>query len=236
MTKLLKPLAIIALLGFPIALLLYRFGVVEFAQSFKLIGISGLLAAVIFLVSLLVSIVKRADRPIAKSANTAMIIALIPLLGLGSQALKGRSLPQIHNISTDVADPPAFNAVVALRGENSNPHEYPAEQLAAVQQSAYPNIGTLNINQAPQAVFAKAVKLVEQMGWELVAADATALIIEATETTTLWQFKDDVVIRIRADQQGSGSLIDMRSVSRIGRSDLGANAARIEAFMQKLAQ
>ena len=236
MTKLLKPLAIIALLGFPIALLLYRFGVVEFAQSFKLIGISGLLAAVIFLVSLLVSIVKRADRPIAKSANTAMVIALIPLLGLGSQALKGRSLPQIHNISTDVADPPAFNAVVALRGENSNPHEYQADQLAAVQQSAYRNIATLNVNQTPQAVFTKAVKLVEQMGWELVAADATALVIEATETTTLWQFKDDVVIRIRADQQGSGSLIDMRSVSRIGRSDLGANAARIEAFMQKLAQ
>ena len=234
MTKLLKPLAILALLGFPIALLLYRFGIIDFGKSFMLLMGSGLLAAVIFLVSLLVSIIKRSDRSIAKPATTAMIIALIPLLGLGSQAFKGRSLPQIHNISTDLVDPPAFNAVVALRGENSNPLEYNVAELATVQKSAYPNVRTLNLNEDPQAVYTKAVALVKELGWQMVAADNAALLIEATETTSLWQFKDDVVIRIRPDQQGTGSVVDMRSVSRIGRSDLGANAARIEGFLAKL--
>jgi len=191
MTKLLKPMAFLALLGFPIALVLYRVGVISFSQSLMVMMATGVLAALVFLLSLLFGILKRSDRDAAKAANTALVIALIPLIGLGMQAFKGRSLPAIHNISTDVVDPPQFDKVLALRGANSNPIEYK------------------------------------------VAADQDGLTIEATETTTLWQFKDDVVIRIRASQ--NGSLIDMRSISRIGRSDLGANAKRIELFLNKLA-
>ncbi len=234
MTKLLKPLAWLALLGFPIALVLYRFGLINFAQSFKLLIASGLTAAVVFILSVLFSVLKRQDRVASKAASTAMIIALVPLLGLGSQAFKGRSLPVIHNISTDPIDPPMFNKVVALRGEGTNPLEYDAQKLATLQQQAYPNVATLNLAAPPSQVFTKVVDLVKASGWEMVSADQTGLIVEATDTTRLWQFKDDVVVRIRSREQGS--IVDMRSVSRIGQSDLGANAKRIEAFMKRLAK
>ena len=234
MTKLLKPLACLALLGFPIALVLYRLGVISFSQSLKVMMATGVLAALVFLLSLLFGILKRSDRDAAKAANTALVIALIPLIGLGMQAFKGRSLPAIHNISTDVVDPPQFDKVLALRGANSNPIEYKVTELASVQQDAYPMVKTLKHSLSPVDVFARAVALVKEQGWELVNADQDNLTIEATETTTLWQFKDDVVIRIRASQ--NGSLIDMRSVSRIGRSDLGANAKRIELFLNKLTE
>lgn len=234
MTRLLKLLAILALLGFPITLLVYRFGLIDFSKSFQILMATGVLAAVVFLLSLLFSIIKRSDRIASKSATTAMIIALVPLIGLGSQAFKGRSLPAIHNISTDVTDPPVFNAIVALRGTNSNPHEYDASQLAEVQQNAYPNVQSLSLSSSATEVFDKVVSLVDANGWELVNADKAALVVEATDTTSLWQFKDDVVVRIRSTEQGS--IVDMRSVSRIGRSDLGANAKRIEAFIHDLAK
>jgi uncharacterized protein (DUF1499 family) len=73
--------------------------------------------------------------------------------------------------------------------------------------------------------------LVAEFGWKQAAADRQAGRIEATDTTAMYGFKDDVVIRIRP--RGEGSLIDLRSVSRVGQSDLGANAARIQAFMER---
>ena len=78
---------------------------------------------------------------------------------------------------------------------------------------------------------ARAKAVVESMGLELVNSDVSNGIIEATQTTTLWGFKDDVVVRIV--EQGDKTAVDLRSVSRIGMSDLGANAKRIEKFLAK---
>ncbi len=233
MSKLLKSLAWLAVLGFPITLVLYHTGLIHFGQSFKLLMATGVLAAVVFVVALILRVLKRNDAQIVNAAHLAMVLSIIPLVGLGLQAKKGRSVPEIHNISTDTVNPPQFNKIVALRGESSNSLEYDASVLAQVQEQAYPEVKTAVLNDAPQNVFAKAVSLVKTQGWELVNADEDALVIEATDTTLLWQFKDDVVIRIRPTAQG-GSKIDMRSVSRIGRSDLGANAARISEFLNQL--
>jgi uncharacterized protein (DUF1499 family) len=71
------------------------------------------------------------------------------------------------------------------------------------------------------------------MGWEIAEADAAAGRIEATDTTFWFGFKDDVVIRIRPAEDG-GSIVDIRSKSRVGMSDVGANAARIRAFRDRL--
>ena len=152
--------------------------------------------------------------------------------------------PMIHDITTDMEDPPTFVEVIALRGEESNTLDYKGKMasigfrgdetalVSELQAEAYPNVQPLILGQDAGEVFNLALDLVSDRGWELVSADADAGIIEATDTTKVFRFKDDVVIRIRADD--GGTRVDMRSVSRVGRSDLGVNAERIEAFLNDL--
>ena len=70
------------------------------------------------------------------------------------------------------------------------------------------------------------------MGWEIVASDPKSLRIEATDTTPWFGFKDDVVVRLA--NSPSGSKIDVRSVSRVGKSDVGTNARRIKAYLDRV--
>ena len=83
-----------------------------------------------------------------------------------------------------------------------------------------------------EAVFDRAVQVATAMGWDIYLLDRNAGVIEAVDTTTLMGFKDDIVIRLRTNAQGT--LVDLRSVSRVGVSDMGANAKRINAFLQRL--
>ncbi len=231
MHKLLKILAVVALLGFPVAVIGFRLGLFPFSTSFSMMGATALLAAAVFFVGMVVSFIKRSDTEVAKSARTAAMIALLPVIGLGSQAVTGSSVPSIHNISTDTVNPPAFDKVVALRNEGHNPLEYDTDTLAEVQKAAYPKVKTLTTDLSVQEAHARAKSVVESMGLELVNSDASQGIIEATETTAIWGFKDDMVVRITAID--GKAAVDVRSVSRIGRSDLGANAKRIEKFLAK---
>jgi uncharacterized protein (DUF1499 family) len=144
--------------------------------------------------------------------------------------MTARSVPPIHNISTDVDDPPEFDAVVALRGANSNPLAYDRDKLAAPQQEAYPDVVPLELADAPADVFDRALEALKGLGLEVVNADHEAGRIEAVATTFWFGFKDDVVVRIRPLPSG-GSRVDVRSVSRVGQSDLGANAARIAKIL-----
>jgi len=120
---------------------------------------------------------------------------------------------------------------VSLRDESNNPLEYNIAALAEVQSKAYPNVKTLITDLDVVAAHARAKSIIESMGLELVNSDPENGIIEATETTTIWGFKDDLVVRIN-EKEGM-TAVDLRSVSRIGRSDLGANAKRIERFLAK---
>jgi uncharacterized protein (DUF1499 family) len=89
------------------------------------------------------------------------------------------------------------------------------------------------LEQPPAQAFQRAERAARAMGWEIVAVAPESLRIEATDTTLLFGFKDDIVIRIAA--AGSGSRVDVRSLSRVGKSDFGVNAKRIRKFMQQLA-
>jgi uncharacterized protein (DUF1499 family) len=156
------------------------------------------------------------------------LLVCAPLAYLLWQALH---LPLIHDISTYTQDPPVFIALLEQRKDVPNGLDYLPE-VAAQQKLGYPDIAPLLLPiPAPQA-FANAERAARAMGWQLVAVDANALRLEATATTLVFRFKDDVVVRIRA--QGTGSRVDVRSVSRVGRSDIGANAARIRAYLDKL--
>jgi uncharacterized protein (DUF1499 family) len=237
MSRLLKWLAVLSALGFPIALIGFRVGLYEFGTGFRILNYTFYLAAAVFVAGIILFFIHRNSKPdSSRGAIIAVAISLIPILGLGSQVFVASSVPGIHNISTDTIDPPQFNAVVALRGEGTNPLEYKIENgdLAEIQKNAYPDIKTITANTSVQDAFNKAVNIAEDLGWIIVSKDQANSIIEATQTTTLWQFKDDIVIRIRANAQTPDTTdVDLRSVSRIGRSDLGANANRIQRFIDQ---
>lgn len=226
----LKRLSIVAVLGFPVAVLVYRLGLLDVLPSIGIVGATILLAVIVFFISMVVAFKQRNSNPqSAGSAKTAAILCLLPIVGLGSQVFGVQSVPRIHNISTDIANPPSFDKVLALRGEGSNPVDYDSHKLAALQAAAYPNVKTLLTTMSVADAHTRAISIVESLGWELVYQDVGAGIIEATQTTFIWGFKDDVVVRIQT--QGNQTAVDLRSVSRVGESDLGANAKRIEQFL-----
>ena len=150
-----------------------------------------------------------------------------------------RTVPPIHDITTDFNNPPLFEAALALRKvtEAQNPAEYVREvtvrggplDVPQAQREAYPDIRTLGLpDVSSQALFGVALSAAEEMGWTIIAADESRGRIEAWDQTLWYGFIDDVVIRISSS--GTGSLIDVRSVSRVGTSDVGKNAQRIRAY------
>jgi uncharacterized protein (DUF1499 family) len=161
-------------------------------------------------------------------------LSLAVLLQMGGQFALAQSVPAIHDISTDVANPPGFEAIAPLRADAPNSMAYDAETLAPLMAQHYPDVTPLILQADPAAVFARAEALVAELGWTLVASDPATGRIEAYDTTALYGFIDDVVIRI-VREGPRGARVDVRSLSRVGQSDLGANAARIRAFLSALA-
>jgi uncharacterized protein (DUF1499 family) len=149
-------------------------------------------------------------------------------------AFRRNHLPAIHDITTDTDNPPKFSAVLAARAsEHASSVEDRRPQLAQLQKAAYPDVLPVLSAASVQGAFQEALRVAKAMpGWTIVAADAAAGRIEASEQSRWFRFTDDMVIRIVADEVGSR--IDMRSTSRQGTSDYGVNGARIRAYMQAL--
>lgn len=146
--------------------------------------------------------------------------------------------PPIHDITTNPANPPAFVAIVPLRTDAPNSMVYgsgqdmTAEKLTALQQSAYPDITPQRYSSSVDQVFAKALSAMESLGWEIVDSNLAEGRIEATDTTFWFRFKDDVVVYI--SQEGSETVLNARSLSRVGISDVGKNTERLRAFFTLL--
>jgi uncharacterized protein (DUF1499 family) len=145
---------------------------------------------------------------------------------------RAQSLPRIHDITTDTANPPQFIAVLPLRAGAPNTATYGGKEIADQQLTAYPDVRPLALGVPPGVAFGRARDAAESMGWDIVAADPATGRIEATATTLWFGFKDDIVVRVSASEQGSK--VDVRSVSRVGRSDVGTNAKRIREYLAKL--
>jgi uncharacterized protein (DUF1499 family) len=183
----------------------------------------------------LAAIALAATRPAGSGA--ALLLGALAVSGAvfwvpWRMAQQARGAPVIHDITTDTAEPPAFVAVLPLRAGAANPSDYGGAEVAAQQAKAYPDIRPLYLAAAPGDAFPRAHDAARRMGWTIVAADPSAGRIEATATTRWFGFKDDVVVRIRPD--GTGSRVDVRSLSRVGRSDLGTNARRIRDYLSRL--
>lgn len=141
----------------------------------------------------------------------------------------------IHDITTDTENPPVFVSILALRKDAPNSATYGGPEIAAQQHAAYPDIRPLVSDLPPERAFERSRSVARQMGWDIVDENPAEGRIEATATTRWFGFKDDVVVRI-APAAGDGSRVDIRSVSRVGRSDVGTNARRIRTFLKKFAE
>jgi len=231
-TTICKYLAIPLLLGFPVAVIAYRLNLWEMGTSFKIIQYTGYASIVILAITLFVGIFAfiKKHKPIAERCACIAVLLAVPVIGLAMQASKAKSLPFLHQVTTDTVNLPQFNAIVALRGEGSNPLAYDSEKLAPLQLQAYPELKPIISELTPQRAFLKAIQTAKSLGWEIISQQQEQGTIEAVDTTLLWGFKDDIAIRITATN--TGSKIDLRSISRIGGTDLGANAVRVKNFIK----
>jgi uncharacterized protein (DUF1499 family) len=139
----------------------------------------------------------------------------------------------IHDISTDTADPPTFTVALQERGAESNTLEI-NQDVIRQQEEAYPDLNTLVSPLSTDEAYNRALQVATNLGWDIYHQDSNTGVIEAVDTTSIMRFKDDIVIRVRSSAQGT--LLDLRSVSRVGEGDLGANAKRIRAFRDAFQQ
>ena len=191
----------------------------------------GLLAAAVAIAGLILS-----RRPLSRLrlilSISGIVIGLVVVGVLWSWWCTAQVVPAIHDITTDTDNPPAFVSILPLRKDAPNPADYEGPELAAKQKAAYPDLAPAMLPLPPPRAFEQALQAARDMGWTIVNSNPLEGRIEAIDTTFWFGFKDDIVIRIVA--AGQGSRIDVRSVSRVGRSDVGTNAKRIRKFLKKL--
>ncbi|GAB5455764.1 MAG: hypothetical protein Hens2KO_19930 [Henriciella sp.] len=215
------------------------------------------------IVSQVIALIKAPRKQAFILALAATLIAafcMFRLAGLGAQA---GALPPLHDIQTNWDDPIQFSealmAARAAQGE-TNPvvdaptvPEYAEERwpgtagrlVSEIQEEAeskeadkgtvYPKMETLYFSQSPQEVAAVAERIMDSKGWDILAPEAIEgdeVQIEATATSGWFGFKDDVAVRLRAT--GGATAVDIRSTSRVGLSDLGANSSRVYGLMVEL--
>ena len=218
---------------FPLTALGAKFGFWHFRSAFSLLmGLSVTGAVLLALVGFgLIASISAGNQKAKHAATAAVLILILPLAYVFANVYKARSLPVIHDISTDMENPPQFIHAGEIRGAVENSLEWSPETVA-LQQQAYPNIGSVYLPMDTN----KAWQLIEQtimnLPWEITYHNKEKGIFEATATSFWFGFVDDIIIRVTAD--GDKSRIDIRSLSRVGKSDLGKNAQRIRYFSQAL--
>ncbi|WGW04146.1 DUF1499 domain-containing protein [Tropicibacter oceani] len=185
------------------------------------------------LLALVLHLVRREKRgALAGAVATLVGVALLTPMIASTINPAPRAAP-IHDISTDTANPPAFEILDETRPGARNTLVYGGPELAQAQAAAYPDIAPLTTFLSADAAYLRALAVAQDMGWEIVTTDADRRRFEATARTSVFYFADDVVVIV--SEQDGGSRVDMRSVSRVGRSDQGVNAARIRDFQQQFA-
>ena len=210
---------------------LYKYGVVDLGTAFT--GFKfGVFAGIATLILLVLQIIFKRKTVALGSTIMALLLSTIAIAIPLSMLNKGKSVPPIHDISTDLVNPPEFVAIAPLRADAPNPVEYAGVEVATQQRAAYPELQTLNYPQSKSELVEATKQAIDHLGWQLVNIDADQGIVEATDRTMWFGFKDDVIVRIT--DNGSRRLVDIRSKSRVEGSNLGKNAERIHGFIEEL--
>jgi uncharacterized protein (DUF1499 family) len=228
-------IALVFFLLFLITFGMHRFSQINTPVAMKLFGltIGGAVTALLLGLAALAGIwregYKGATRATIGSLLSVLMLAL-PLWSLPSLLMR----PRIHDITTDVVSPPAFQKITALRQANANPVIY--LNAAAEQAKAYPDVQPIVVNRSAAEAFAAVRQAATALSWKVIAEEPPVIgrsgTIEATDRTMIFGFTDDVVVRVTGDQ--AKSRIDARSSSRYGEHDLGRNAARLRNFFTEV--
>ena len=225
---------------------LYRLGIAGLGVALLLLPAGFLVAVIGTITAIIGALAGTAKRsPVPGTAAAVGITVGLALIGYMLHWVnRARTTPPIHDVTTDLADPPAFVAVLPLRASahavNSaqyirqvQEHGGKVIDVPALQQQYFPDLRPLELPLSPAQALEKARRVASELHWQLDAYDPAAGRLEATAQTAFFGFKDDVVVRVRPS--GSGSRIDVRSDSRVGFGDVGTNAARIQAFLKRMA-
>jgi uncharacterized protein (DUF1499 family) len=228
-------LAILALLALAVGPLGWRLGWWHFRFAFGLMpwaAYGALAAAAVSIVAIVFGWSHLGGHAMAHAVLGIVLGAAVAYVPWHYDRLRS-TVPPIHDITTDTDNPPAFVAALKLRPGGSNTVAYEGTEIASKQKAAYPDIAPVKLSVPPAEAFRRALDTAQAMsGWTVVDADPASGRIEANETSRWFRFTDDVVIRVAPD--GAGSRIDVRSVSRLGRSDFGVNAALVRAYTAAL--
>jgi hypothetical protein len=228
--------ALIAALGSARGSWHFRIGfkVLEYALYAGIAGILLALIAIFF---------ARRVRPRLMLVNMLAILVAGAFVGfVGNQVRIARSVPGIHDIATNLDDYPRFYRLT-VRADNlervpdMGRREWaalpPRERWKAVHREYYGDIATIRVPWNVEETTTRARRLAEAEGWDIATFDPGNGIVEAVDTSLFFRFKDNVVIRVRPAAAG-GSIVDMRSISRVGVSDVGVNAGRVRSFLADL--
>lgn len=234
--------AVFALVLIAATLLLHRFFGLPTAVALNLVGAGILLAVVAVLLGVIAAIgVWRTGRSGAARVVLGMSLGLGILALPVTIVLAARSYPTINDLTTDVRDPPAFRALAPLRSGMANPAAYPGEAFAARQAVAYPDLVPLDVNRPAPEVFDLVIDALKRLQMSIVAeqepSDEDPISrAEAVDRTLILGFYDDIAVRVTpvGDVSDPRARIDLRSASRYGRSDFGANAQRLRSIMREI--
>ena len=227
-------IALASIVGFLMVVLpgpLYQFAGVSLGTAFTSLRFGVYVGGAALILIILQVLINRKS----VSWGSTFIYAAMALIAVGmpvSMMSKASAVPPIHDITTDVTNPPEFVAIAPLREGAPNPVSYEGGEVTKQQLEAYPEIKTQLLPQSINEVYMAAERAIDALGWERVTEGALPNTLEATDTTTWFGFKDDVVVRLTV--QNDDTLVDVRSKSRVGKSDLGKNAQRIDAFLFEL--
>lgn len=220
-------IAVIAWALIIIGPLIAFFGIAGPMPGFYSTLLGVLIGLVAFLVGVIAFFMKKRDR-----GTWFALSGILPAILLVAIAGGGLSVPPINDISTDLDNPPEFVAALDLEPNKDRDMDYPEEFKEQVRDF-YTDLKPLTIDASPAEAYEKALNAAKaHSDWTITREDAANYTFEGYATTAIYKWKDDFIVRVQPE--GDGARIDMRSKSRDGRSDLGANAARIQSFFSEI--
>jgi hypothetical protein len=230
--------ALIAALGSGIGMWHFREGFTVLRYAFYAAATGGVLA----LSGIVAGLIRRTGT--GKLNLLSLVVASLFSAYLLQLVATARSVPAIHDATTNIHDPPTFTTLpirpdnlegIPDEGRSELARLDPENRWKEIHRRAYGDLRTLKVPTSVSVTTDRAASLARRHGWDIAKVDRNAGIVEATATSLFFRFKDDIVVRVRPDtQRPGGSLVDVRSISRVGGSDVGMNAKRIRAFLAEL--
>ena len=219
-------------------------GAWDFRLGFTLLTYAVYAGALGVVIAIVAAFLARRAKPRLVLVNlVAILVAGGFLAFVGNQIWIARSVPPIHDISTNLEDWPRFYRLTVREDNLESVPDLgrddlralpPRERWKAIHRESYGDIATIRVPWSVEETVGRARVLAEERGWEIVTADPRRGIVEAVDTSLFFRFKDNIVVRVMPVTDGSGSIVDVRSMSRVGVSDVGVNAGRVRDYLADL--